>query len=48
MKLMTVILLTEKQEFDGGLLKINIAECQNFKRELFQDKFSKVEIINNL
>ena len=38
----------KKQEFDGGLLKINIAECQNFKRELFQDKFSKVEIINNL
>ena len=38
----------KKQEFDGGFLKINSSECQNFKRALFEDKFSKIEIANNI
>ena len=34
----------KKQEFSGGYLKIESANCQNFNKKLFYDNFSQIEI----
>ena len=37
----------KKQEFDGGFIKIKISNCKTYSKNLFFDKDSKIEIINN-
>ena len=34
----------KKQEFSGGYLKIESANCQNFNKKLFYENFSQIEI----
>ena len=38
----------KKQEFDGGLIKINIMECYGYVKKIEKDNFSKIFINNEL
>ena len=38
----------KKQEFDGGLIKIDIMECDNYVKKIEKDNFSKIFINNEL
>ena len=38
----------KKQEFDGGFVKINKMNCNNYHKKLEKDDFSKVFIYNEL
>ncbi len=38
----------KKQEFDGGLIKINIMDCYDYEKKIEKDNFSKIFINNNL
>ena len=37
----------KKQEFDGGFIKVKASDCKTFSKNMFFDKDSKIEIINN-
>ncbi len=38
----------KKQEFDGGFIEINNSYCKRYENFVFMDKFSKINIINEL
>ena len=38
----------KKQEFDGGFIEINNSDCKKYKDTVFIDKFSKINILNEI
>ena len=38
----------KKQEYGGGYLKVENLDCKNFKNKIFVDKYSNIEVLNEL
>ena len=38
----------KKQEFSGGYMKIEISNCNNFVKEIYEDKHSTIIVVNSI